>query len=172
MALRKLRVQPLSFLPARACLTSYCMPNTFATYFAVGGRRLSVTHPNIHTLTMHTYIGKAIGKQFEDPEPKQQSYGAWHFFTIFLLIAGSAVVCYVCVHNRKRVSQQLSGGVQCTYFFMTKAALTFLSLTSGNRTPGSRSYADLVDTWADSTSSYQPLFKRLPMYLAAAYGSF
>ena len=66
------------------------------------------THPNIHTLTMHTYIGKAIGKEFEGQEPKQQSYGAWHFFTIFLMIAGSAVVCYVCVHNRKRVSQQLS----------------------------------------------------------------
>jgi len=40
----------------------------------------------------------------------------------------------------------------------------FLSLISGNRTPGSRSYADLVDTWADSTSSYQPLFKRLPIF--------
>ena len=39
-------------------------------------------------------------------------------------------------------------------------------IPSGNRTPGSRSYSDLVDTWADSvysTSSYSSLAQSLPV---------
>jgi len=34
-----------------------------------------------------------------------------------------------------------------------------LSSSSGNRTPGSRSYSDLVDTWADSVCIYQLLLR-------------
>ena len=37
-----------------------------------------------------------------------QSYSAWHFLTIFLVIAAVAVTSYVCVHNRKKVSKQLT----------------------------------------------------------------
>jgi len=40
------------------------------------------------------------------------------------------------------------------------------SVMSGNCTPGSRSYSDLVNTWADSVSSislYANLIQRLPV---------
>jgi len=35
----------------------------------------------------------------------------------------------------------------------------FLNGTSGNRTPGSRSYSDLVDTWANSVCIHQLVLK-------------
>lgn len=41
----------------------------------------------------------------EDDKPEPQSYSAWHFLTIFLVIAAVAVTSYVCVHNRKKVSE-------------------------------------------------------------------
>jgi len=35
----------------------------------------------------------------------------------------------------------------------------FILFKSGNRTPGSRFYSDLVDTWADSACIHQLVFK-------------
>jgi len=46
----------------------------------------------------------------------------------------------------------------------------FLLLSSGNRTPGSRSYCDLVDTRADSVCIHQHTLK--PWHLKPARGSF
>jgi len=34
-----------------------------------------------------------------------------------------------------------------------------LPITMGNRTPGSRSYSDLMDTWADSVCIHQFILK-------------
>ena len=55
-----------------------------------------------------TCAGNVVGKENtdgEDDEPEAQSYSAWHFLTIFLVIAAVAVTSYVCVHNRKKVSE-------------------------------------------------------------------
>ena len=41
----------------------------------------------------------------DEDEPEAQSYSAWHFLTIFLVIAAVAVTSYICVHNRKKVSE-------------------------------------------------------------------
>ena len=54
------------------------------------------THITIHTCTHSANDGE---------KPEATSYSAWHFLTIFLVIAAVAVTSYVCVHNRKKVSE-------------------------------------------------------------------
>ena len=63
-------------------------------------------HVHAHTFTCAGNVNwkvnnnKGAGNE-EDEE--SQSYSAWHFLTIFLVIAAVAVMSYVCVHNRKKV---------------------------------------------------------------------
>jgi len=49
-------------------------------------------------------------------------------------------------------SPTLSVEILCSVYILSYA---FLAITSGNHTPGSRSYSDLLDTWADSVCTHQ-----------------
>ena len=77
---------------------------------------LLVVHTYTNCVTTFTCAGNVNGKvnggtnrldnpDNEDDEPERQSYSAWHFLTIFLVIAAVAVTSYVCVHNRKKVRE-------------------------------------------------------------------
>ena len=39
----------------------------------------------------------------DDDESTGQSYGPFHFLTLFLVVGAVVVVTYVCMHNRKKV---------------------------------------------------------------------
>ena len=49
--------------------------------------------------------GNTGGENVDKNESEAQSYSAWHFLTIFLVISAVAATSYVCVHNRKKVRE-------------------------------------------------------------------